>query len=169
MSKRTTSKQRKCEFWHYIISSMSQIKMKLYLILLLLVCGFLSSYAHQATKDISCQQTLINDKEHGAIYDVTCTDFSSSVEPKNRIDQCVLTYFTDNPLIWGWRFLDVTRLNWIHPVGLWPPTNISCSLKIRPTDELTSVVETKFDDSTGKYRIVASRSTSRLVTPHVTN
>ena len=142
--------------------------MKLYLILL--VFGFPSSYAQTgASKDISCQQTMTNDEEHGAIYDVTCTDFSSSVEPKNRIDSCILFFFTDSPLIWGWRFPDVTRFNWIHPLALRLPTNASCSMIIQPTDEFTSVVKTKFDDSTGKYRIVASRSTSRLVTPHVTN
>ena len=138
------------EFWHYILSSLSHLKMKLYLILL--VFGFPSSYAQTgASKDISCQQTMTNDEEHGAIYDVTCTDFSSSVEPKNRIDSCVLFFFTDNPLIWGWSFYENTRHNWIHPVALRPPTSTSCSMIIRPTDELTTVVEGKLDNSKGKY------------------
>ena len=128
--------------------------MKLYLVLLPLIFGFPSTYAHIASKDISCQQTLTNDEEHGAIYDVTCTDFSSSVEPKNRIDQCVLTFFSDNPLVWGWSFEKISSppcLNWIHPLALRLPTNTSCSMIIQPTDELTSVVESKFETTTGKY------------------
>ena len=128
--------------------------MNLYLILLPLIFGFPSSYAHQASKDISCQQTLTNDEEHGAIYEVTCTDFSSSVEPKNRIDSCVVTFFSDYPLIWGWKFDKISSpegLNWIHPLALRLPTNASCSMIIQPTDEFTSVVKRKFETSAGKY------------------
>ena len=136
----------------YILSSLSHIRMKLYLILLPLVFGFSSSYAQTgASKDISCQQTLTNDEEYGAIYYVSCRDFSSSVEQKNRIDSCVLMFFSDDVTKWGWNFYDNAKYNWIHPVGLKPPTKTSCSMTLRPTDELTKVVERQHDKSKGNY------------------
>ena len=123
--------------------------MKLYLVLLPLVFGFPSSYAQlQASKDISCQKTLKNDEEHGAIYEVTCTDFSSSVKPKNRIDSCVLMFGSSDLVEWGWSFIDNSMFNFIHPVELIRPTNTSCSMIIRPTDELTAI-DDKHDKSKG--------------------
>ena len=127
--------------------------MKIYLILIPLIFGFPSSYAQlDASKDISCQQTLTNDEEHGAIYDVTCTDFSSSVEPKNRIDSCVLIFSSSDIVVWGWSYSENTAgFNFIHPVELRRPTNTSCSMIIQPTDELTSVIKNKYETTTGKY------------------
>ena len=126
--------------------------MKLYLILIPLIFGFPSSYAQlEAYKDISCQQTLTNDEEHGAIYDVTCTDFSSPVKQKNRIDSCVLMFFSEDLFSWGWSFPVNTNFDWIHPVALRPPTNNSCSMTIRPSDELTTNVGNRHDNSKGKY------------------
>jgi len=120
--------------------------MKLYLVLIPLIFGFPSSYALQASKDISCQQTMTNDEEHGAIYDVTCTDFSSSVRLKNRIDSCALMFSTDEVVQWGWSYPENTRLNFVHTVELLRPTNTSCSMIIQPTDELIAI-EDKHDKS----------------------
>ena len=115
-------------------------------ILLLLIKTFDFVNAQSATKGVSCHQTVTD----GVVYDITCTDFSSPDEQKEKISSCDLILYGNIVYTWGRKYGHNTELfNWVHVVEAREPTERSCSIKAVLHDDIFDYIENNADKQKG--------------------
>ena len=119
-------------------------KVSTILLLLIKTFDFVNTQSF-GTKGVSCHQTVTN----GVIHDITCTDFSSPDQQKEKISSCRLWYYQLPLYTWGPKYDFNNENNNVHIVEAREPTERSCSIKAVLHDDILDTLETKYDKQKG--------------------